>query len=723
MTRIINKIVLITILLFCGSGIANAQYSIYETIDPDKVEFSFSDFGKMWTFDSIPLDYLEAEYGFRPTQEWIEHIQKSGLQFANGCSAAFLSEDGLIMTNHHCGRDRLIDIQREGEDLLKDGFYAATLEEERNIPDMFVDQLILIEDVTKEIQDAMDAVSSNDEKIAGRDAKIDELTAKYNEETGLACSVVTLYNGRKYSMYGYKRYNDIRLVMSPDFQIAATGWDWDNFTYPRYELDFAFYRAYDENGKPAKIEHHFGWSKEGAKEDELIFTVGRPGRTNRLYSMAELTYMRDKRYSNLLTMFNEIYKVYYELFIKYTDRESELLNRVMGFGNGRKSFAGSLLGLRDSYMMAKKKDFEKKLIAAVKADPELTKKYGHLWESLKIAVDELIANADETAAYTVPGFLRSVYLDIARDIIKYADQMKLNEDEREDAYKKDKLEDTIKDIVAKIELDEYQTELNFKLVRAHVNYISTVLGDDNLFVKALFNGMTDEDGAKYVLGKSALTSKEGIEMMLEKSPDEILNSEDPFIYFYSQTRDKLIKLTERNREIQNTIDVNNQLLGQAVAAVYGDKISPDATGTLRISDGVIKGYEYNGTLAPGKVSYYGLYDRWASFNKKLYPWGLHPRWQNPPADFDLETSIGFASTNDIVGGNSGSSLINTKGEVVGLAHDGNLESLAGYFIFIPENNRCVSTDAVGLIQALKYIYKTDRLTDEILNGKLGSHND
>ncbi|MFC2135465.1 S46 family peptidase [Bacteroidota bacterium] len=718
MVNYIKSSLLIYLLLVLFSVPVNAQYSIYETIDLDKVEFSFTDFGTMWTFDSVPLDFMEETYGFRPTEEWLEHVRKSALQFGNGCSAAFVSADGLIMTNHHCGRGRLIDIQLEGENLLKDGFYAPTLEEERVIPNLFVDQLLLIEDITKDIQDVMNEGKTDDEKVELKNAKIDELIVKYTEDTGLTCRVVTLYNGRKYSLYGYKRYNDIRLVMSPDFQIAATGWDWDNFTYPRYELDFAFYRAYDENGEPVKSDHHFTWSKTGAEEDELIFTVGRPGRTNRLNSVAELKYMGEKRYSHLLLAFNEVYKVYYELFNKYTDRESELLNAVMGRGNARKSYAGSLLGLRDEYVMAKKKDFEKKIKKAVNADPELNEKYGHIWNSLEVAVDELTRNADESDAYTIRSFARSVYYEIAQDIIKYAKQMRLAEDDREESFKEDMLEETLQKIIDKAELSEYESELAFKMVRAHVNYVSTILGDENELVKRVYGGNMDEEGAKYMLGKSALTSKTGIEMLLKQSPDDILNSEDPFIFFLQNTTDKLAKLRRLNREIQNTIDVNNQMLGEAVAAVFGDKISPDATSTLRISDGVIKPYEYNGTIAPGKTTYYGLWDRWASFNKKLYPWGLHPRWQKVPPELDLETPIGFASTNDIVGGNSGSSVINTKGEVVGLVHDGNLESLAGAFIYLPENNRCVATDAIGLIKALKYIYKTDKLVNEILTGKL-----
>ncbi len=718
MKKIFYKFLFLFVGILFLNNISFAQYSIYETYDLNKVQFSISDFGNMWTFDDIPFTQWGKRYGFQPTQEWLDYVQKSALQFENGCSAAFISEDGLIMTNHHCGRGDLHLVQKDGEDLLRDGFYAPTPDQERTIPDLYVDQLILIEDVTKEMHNAMNAGKTDQEKIENRNKKRSDLIFQYEKKTGLTCRVITLYNGRKFSLYGYKRYTDIRLVMVPDFQIAATGWDWDNFTYPRYELDFAFYRAYDENGNPVKVKDHFTWSKSGASEGELIFTVGRPGNTDRLLSVAELEFLRDKRYPYTLLMYNEVYKVYYELFQKYTDRESELLNSVMRWGNARKSYAGSLLGLRDQFMMAKKKDFEKQLIEAVKNDTELNKKYGQIWESLRIVSEELKNIADEFYAYRLPSFIQPVYSRIAADVVKYAEQMRLAESEREDDYKGDKVAETVKKIVDRVNLNDYEKELNFILLRAQINYLVGILGSDNELINKMFGSREDENAVQYILDKSLLTSKESIDILLKKTPDEILKSEDPFIYFLQTTTPRRTELEKLEREVRNTLAVNNQLLGEAVSAVFGDMISPDATGTLRISDGLIKGYEYNGTIAPGKTTFYGLYDRYISFGKKLYPWGLHPRWQNPPAEFNLGTTVGFASTNDIVGGNSGSSVINAKGEVVGLVHDGNLESLAGYFIFLPENNRCVASDSEGLIAALKYIYKTDKLLQEILTGKL-----
>lgn len=703
-----KKTVVFTAVFFLIANIAFAQ----QTLSPNTNYLT--DFGKMWTFDDLPLDYFLDEYGFEPTDEWIEKLQKAALQFGGGCSAAFVSEDGLIMTNHHCARGGIVSVQEEGEDLLKDGFYAETLEDERKIERLFVDQLIKIIDVTDKINIAMNQFETDNEKVEAKNEEIKNIENKYSEETGLVAKVVTLYNGGKYSLYLYKRYNDIRLVMAPEFQIASTGWDWDNFTYPRYELDFMFVRAYDENGEPMKVEHFFKYNFEGAVEGEPIFIIGRPGSTNRQLSVAELEYIRDIQNPFMIQYLDEVYNAYFEMFEKYPERESELLNRVMGFGNSRKVFHGRQDGITDETLMNRKKLFEEKLRNIVENDLELNSEYGYLWNRLENLFSEKRELGYKEFLYNLIPWGRPKYLQMAKELYELVNELNMPNDERKEKFKEDNLKTTLGQIYP----EDFDEELERKILRAFVSSVNFELGAENPLTKKLFNGKKGNEAVDYILSNSFLSTREKVLAIAEMSHDEIHNQNDPFIYFIENTNDELEEIIEKNKEINQALTVLNQQLGKLIVKIYGDQIPPDATSTLRLSDGVIKGYEYNGTIAPGKTTYYGLYDRYFSFGQKLYPWGLTPNWQTPPDGLELSTPINFAATLDIVGGNSGSSIVNKNGEVIGLVFDGNMESLAGNYLFIPENNRAVAVDSKGLIESLKHVYKTDRLIKELLNGKI-----
>ncbi len=298
-------------------------------------------------------------------------------------------------------------------------------------------------------------------------------------------------------------------------------------------------------------------------------------------------------------------------------------------------------------------------------------------------------------------------------MIDYAENQKLPEDEQSGELTKEKTIEKLEKIYAK-PFNEKRTTM---FLTAFANVMNGLIPNDPL-IKEIFKGKKGGAAAQLMIANSSLLKKEDALKTLDESADEILESNDPFIYFIQNTKELYKKYSKQSQEIENTLAVKNELLGEAVFEVFGDKIPPDASLTLRFSDGVIKGYEYNGTIAPGKTTFYGLYDRYFSFGGATYPWGLHERWKTPPPELDLSTSIGFAATNDIVGGNSGSSIINTNAEVVGLVHDGNMESLPGHIIYLEENNRSVATDSKGLIEALKYVYKTDRLVKELEEGKI-----
>jgi len=617
------------------------------------------------------------------------------------------------MTNHHCGRGWLPGLTPKGEDYLRDGYYAQSLEEEIKVPGAYADQLISITDVTGEVLGAMLSGKDNVEKIIDRDSKIKEIKSRYSKETGLVCEVVEFYHGGKYSLYAYKRYKDLRLVMAPDFQIASTGWDWDNFTYPRYELDFMFFRAY-ENDKPVHPGHYFKWSANGAADGEAVYVIGRPGSSSRLRSVAELEFLRDKIYKYNLGFYNELYKVYYDLLMTNPEKHSELLNMIMGIGNARKSFAGRYMALCDKYVMSKKRSFEKELIRQVAADPQFERKYGSVWKGIESSIAELEKFIDEYTGLMTSQRIKNPFTASAISAIKFANQMKLKPDDRDPAYKPDSLEGTMDRLFPK----DFDAGRDAKLLKAFVNFLYFTLGEDHYITKEIFAGKKSDDAVEYLLETSRVVSKEKlVKFLKETKPEEILKSQDPFIRLVQFSYKRRIELDARYKETSGTLEIFNQMLGEAAYKIYGDKIPPDATTTLRISDGRIQGYEYNGTIAPGKTTFYGIYDRWNSFGRKEYPWGLHPRWQKIPEGFDLSLPVGFASTNDIVGGNSGSAVINSMKEIVGLIHDGNIESLAGDFIFLPENNRAVATDSQGLIEALKYYFKADRLAGELVSGK------
>jgi len=710
--NILRNVISVLIYILITANSAHAQRTIYEPLDLDKVKFSFEDFGSMWTFDAVPLEKYKKNYNFNPDKEWLENVQKSALQFGGGCSGAFVSEDGLIMTNHHCIRGRLGQIQKEGENIFKNGYYAETLTDERVFPNLYVDQLIEIKDVTSEIFKALKKGKTDEEKVEAKELAFKDITEKYSKKTGLTCKIVSLYNGGKYSLYMYKRYNDIRLVMAPDVQIAATGWDWDNFTYPRYELDFAFLRAY-EDGKPVKTKHFFSWSKKGAVENEAIFVVGRPGNTDRLLSIRQLEFFRDVRSPIILHRLNELYHAYYKFFEANPERRQELLGRLLSVANGRKSFAGGLVALNDNYLMTKKRDFEKSLKEKVKNDPKLKAEYGNLWQEIDAVFNELNKFEKEQILISVSEYNASSYRQTARNLVVYAEQMKLPENERAKYYKADKINET----KARIFVQPTDRTLQGSLLQAHADYLYKVMGKDYQLLKTAYGGNTGKEAVKYVHLNSKIADESFVEGLI-KDPDGILTSKDPLLLYYTASRVITATNSERREKLYNSLEVLNQKLGRLIFEAYGEIIPPDATSTLRISDGVIKQYEYNGTIAPGKTTYYGLYDRYFSFGEKDYPWGLHDVWKKPPTGLDLSIPIGFASTNDIVGGNSGSSIINKNAEVIGLVHDGNLESLAGAYAFLEENNRAVATDSWGLMEALKLVYKTKRLVDELENGKI-----
>ncbi|MGB2868163.1 MAG: S46 family peptidase [Bacteroidota bacterium] len=709
---------LISLLVLSGCSTQEAVKSPYSsTLNLDTVKAGQFDTGKMWTFDFPPTEYFAKTYGFNPSKDWFDKTRLSAVRIP-GCTASFVSEDGLIMTNHHCARRALDVVNKEGERLAEQGFYAATLDDERKSPVTYVDQLVVLDDVTDEVQKAFESGTTDEDKVSKRSAKFVEIQQRYAEKyramskDSMIFNVIPFYNGGKYSLYGYKRYTDVRLVFAPEEAIAFFGGDPDNFTYPRYDFDCSFFRVY-ENGKPLKTSNFFKFSKDGAKENEAVFVIGNPGSSSRLQTVAQLEFNRDFRYPYNVRLLSQMEGLYEGYVAKHPTTQLKYQTQIFGYANSRKGYGGRLDGLHDPYLLARKKDFEKSFKNSIMGKPELKVKYGTVWSEIESFESQRSALYWEVNAYTFEGLGRSVIFSVASNLVYYANQMKLPEAQRTPRFKGAGLEQ----FKSRIFPTELVPDIDKGVLAIQLGWMNEAFGTRNEQFNTLLKGRPIPQAADELWSSSNLSNKEHVTALLNGSPDDILNSADPLISFVAKTTAAATQVRDSYNEISAKEAAKVQLLGQAMYGAYGTTFPPDATFTLRIADGVVKGYDYNGTIAPINTTFYGMYDRYYSFGKKI-PFELPDRWKNPPADFNLSTPINFVSTNDIIGGNSGSPMINKNQEVVGLIFDGNIESLPGEFIFTDEKNRTVSVHSSGLLEGLEKIYKATRVSSELRAGRI-----
>nr|BCX00917.1 MAG: dipeptidyl-peptidase [Bacteroidota bacterium] len=675
----------------------------------DTVRAGRFDTGKMWTFDDPPVEYFAQRYGFRPTEEWLRHVRMAALRFATYCSASFVSPDGLVMTNHHCARDAAAAVSRPGENLVQNGFYARTLEEERRVPNLFVDQLVLIEDVTRRIERAMAGARTDEERLRAQEAEIRAIEEEYRQRTGLEIQVVSFYNGARFSVYGYKRYRDVRLVFLPELELGYFGGDPDNFTYPRYAFDCAFFRVYDEQGQPLRTEHFFRFNPRGAEEGEPVFVVGNPGRTSRLNTVAQLEFRRDLALPYTLEYLKRRSAILQGVLRRLGEPNPELENQLFSIENTIKAFTGQLRGLRDPYLMARKRAFERDFRRAVEANPTLRSRYGGIWEEIARIRMELRRYYPDLFVFQTQGIGRSQTLALAQAMAAYAHQIQANASTAEIENRRSRIRNWPA---------PSDRELEANWLEAHLEEARRILGPEDPYVRAALGDRSPQEAARALLSRSRIWDRSYRDSLLEAGSEAILRASDPALLLGRLAEPRLRAAQEANARLASREQVLAGELARALFEVYGSQIPPDATFTLRLADGVVRGYPYNGTLAPHKTTFYGLYDRFRSFDQKA-PWSLPERWHHPPPEFDLGTPLNFVSTNDIIGGNSGSPVINRQAEVVGLIFDGNIESLPGEFIYTEETSRAVSVHAGGIIAALRHIYQAERLVRELLGENPG----
>ncbi|MBM4059870.1 MAG: S46 family peptidase [Planctomycetes bacterium] len=660
--------------------------------------------GKMWTFENPPLAYLEKEYGFKPDQQWLDSLRLGALRIGERenpwCSASFVSPRGLIMTNHHCVREQVAQIQGEN-DWVKDGFAATQLEDEVKIPDLTVQQLIAQEDVTAKVGDGIAATDDSETVAKKREANIEKIKTEADAaHPDCLHQVVTLYQGASFQLYRYRVYDDIRLVLAVNLMAAHFGGDPDNFTFPRWSIDFSFVRAYADD-KPADTSaNYLRWRREGVKENELVFVPGNPGNTNRLMTVAQLECQRDVEYPLILEQLRNGIAI-----VKpYADRNAGILTTVLSWENSQKAIGGMLDGLRTAELTDLKKQHEKLFQAAVKANPALDAAYGKVWDELA-ALAARKRELQPKIAFYAPSY--SPVIERAVAMAKAFDGT-LTEEERQKAREEALgMQMRGNPITEALLLDHFERAAKWlSLKDPYVARVAAAVPTD---------GPVVWQDSLAAVGKSMLTKGRLVKQMLDAADgaEQFANSDDVGIAVGRVLWPLMQETEKQQKALDAAIGLQGTLIGRAQHEVYGNNVSPDATMTLRFSDGRVLGYEYNGTLAPWATSFYGLYGRSHEFGG-VHPFDLAKPWVEAKDRIDMAKKVCFASTNDIVGGNSGSCVVDKDLQVVGLIFDGNIESLPNDFYYTQKKARAVSVHTDAIMEALRKVYDMGRVADELL---------
>ncbi|HEX7051293.1 MAG TPA: S46 family peptidase [Longimicrobiales bacterium] len=678
----------------------------------DRVQLTGTELGTMWTFENPPLEYWNERYDFQPTREWLDHVRLSAVRYGEICSASFVSPNGLVMTNHHCARDCVEAVSTEDVDYVVEGFYAATRDEERVCPDLYLDQLVEIEDVTQRVQSAAPAGAADTAIAAARQAEQEEIIEECEANTDFECQVVSLFHGGQYKLYRYRRYAPVKLVFAPELQAGFFGGDPDNFTYPRYALDVAFVRAYQPDGvRPARTPEYFAWDPDGANEGELVFIVGNPGSTSRQITVAQALYEKAYRHPFLIQFLDEQRDFLEWVASLGPEAERSVRDQLFGVENSLKAFRGELAGLRDTLLMGRKIRWEREFRQRVEADPQLRARYGSVWSRMaeiqarKLRVSpRLNINNFE--------FIGDPYTQLAGQLVRYVRETAKPEAERMEAYRGEQLAQVEQRLRGPSQVNP---DVATRLLAIRLELARSWLPPDDPFIRAAFRpGETPDQAAQRLVQGSRIGDAAFRTSLMQGGIAAVEASDDPMVRLALTMDDAYRRLAPEWEELTAAEAIQSERLAQALFAVYGTDLPPDATFTLRISDGVMQGYPYNGTLAPAKTSIYGIYERSFNFDNRM-PFTLPESFAERRDDVDMATPLDFVTTNDITGGNSGSPLIDREARIVGIAFDGNIEQLPNEFLFRTETGaRTVAVHSAGIIEALRSIYRADALLEELL---------
>jgi hypothetical protein len=664
----------------------------------------------MWPFNNLPREEIKRKYGFEVTDDWIKHVQLASVRFNNGGSGSFVSANGLVLTNYHIVEDFVGEMSTPQKDYAKEGFVARNASQEMKIPNLELNELISIEDVTARVNGAVKSGASDAEALAARRAEISAIEAESTKATGLRSDVITLYQGGQYNLYRYKKYTDVRLVFVPEFQAAFFGGDPDNFNFPRFNIDMALVRVY-ENDQPVHPTSYFKWSKSGAKEGDLAFVIGHPGSTARLNTVAHLEELRDTSIPIILRLLEHREALLLKYMAMGEEQTRRAQNELNGVQNSLKVYRGQLAGLKDQTLLQQKMKDEAALRKWVAADPARQKNYGDAWDAIAKAHGNYSTYARERRIFDLGGGFNTALFGYARTLVRMAAEKEKGNADRLPEFTDARMAAVQMALAA--DTPFFADYEKLKLADS-LAYMVELLPNDPL-VKQIMAGKTPEQRAAELIDGSKLNDAAYRKQLAIADRVTIEASTDPMIALARMIDAKAREVRRRyENEIIGVDRTNYAKIARARFDSEGTKIYPDATFTLRLSYGTVKGYNENGKRVTPFTTLGGLYDRAAS-HKYAFPYNLPQRWMDKKASIDLKTPFNFVSTDDIIGGNSGSPTVNKEGELIGLIFDGNIQSLVGNFMYDESVNRAISVDVRAMREVLRKVFDANELAEE-LNG-------
>jgi hypothetical protein len=659
----------------------------------------------MWLLNDFPSEALGKLHGFSPSQEWLDQVRLAAARVGAGCSGSFVSPSGLVMTNHHCASRCIEQLSTAKKDYVASGFYAKSEKDELKCPEMEVNQLVSITDVTDRVLAATKGLvgARFNEANKAEQSKIEKECAKSDD---VRCDVVTLYRGGRYNLYKYQRYQDVRLAFAPEFASAFFGGDPDNFNFPRYNLDVTFLRVYKEN-KPLSGGHYFKWSAAGAKEGDLTFVAGHPHQTSRGITVAEFEFLRDVELPAKLLRLSEWRGLLTEFQTKGAEQKRMAATRLFYIENSVKGTKGRVEALRDPEVFGKKVAAEKELKAKVEADPAMKEAYGGAWDAIAEA-EKKLRNIE--ARYVMiekeQGFWSDLF-EHARRLVRAGTELAKPNEQRLREYVDSRKPALLQKVTSTAPIYD---ELEILTMTAALTGMRAELGPDDAFVRKVLGKDTPRELATRLVKGSKLRDPKVRKALFDGGEAAVSASKDSMIEFARlvEPESRAVRKTYED-DVEAIVKKNAELIAKARFQVYGTSVYPDATATLRLSFGQVRGWEEAGRKVTPVTTLGGAFDRATGKD----PFALPKSWIDNKAKLDLSTPFNFSTTNDIIGGNSGSPVIDREARIVGLVFDGNIHSLGGDYAYDGKDNRAVSVHSAALLETLGNIYNATRIVDEI----------